>query len=128
MEQYANGQQQPSPAQVSQQHFQAAKMAQQSALGLGYPGSPGGSQTASPINAGAKPFPQPPTPAFAFMKALQEHLALKGTPLTGPLVVDGKVVDFWKLYQRPSFAQIVRAMLTRNLARQSSRALEDSPR
>ena len=103
MEQYANGQQ-PSPAQ--QQLFQA-KMAQQSALGLGYPGSPGGSQGASPINAGAKGFAQQPpqsapSPGLAFMKALQEHLIRKGTPITGPLVIEQKQIDFWRLFQRQS--------------------------
>ena len=104
MEQYANGQQQPSPAQQQQQanpHFQA-KMAQQSALGLGYPGSPGGSQAASPVSA--KPFPQQQQQQqqqrAAFMNSLLEHLARKGTPITAPVIVDTKQIDLFRLFSR----------------------------
>lgn len=129
MEQYGNGPQQPSPAQ---QHFQASKVLQQSALGLGYPRSPGGAQTASPLNAKAYPqHPQSQSPVHAFMSALQAHLAPKGTPIVAPLVVDGKQVDFFRLFQRESIlklAQILPPILTPRLAHQSSRAQEGSPR
>lgn len=72
------------------------KAAQQTALGLGYPGA------APPNGAQARPPQQQP-----FMRALIDFHQRKGTPLTVIPVIEGLQVDLTKLFQRESSRMFV---------------------